>query len=184
MTISLPSNATVITGASDGIGKEFASQLAKKKFNVLLVSRTESKLQALAQELGTVTRYCVANKVDNRSTNFFLQSKLMALKRRLLLWISLKAMPLTTLTLDNLSTASKSVCSVCQKLKSLKFAYQPPMTCSPFRYWLIVNNVGTNHDIPTPFAEESEETISNIVEVNINGALKTTKLVLPQMKAR
>jgi short-subunit dehydrogenase len=72
LTISLSSNATVITGASDGIGKEFASQLAKKKFNVLLVSRTESKLQALAEELGTVTRYCVANKVDNTSTNFFL----------------------------------------------------------------------------------------------------------------
>jgi 17beta-estradiol 17-dehydrogenase / very-long-chain 3-oxoacyl-CoA reductase len=47
-----------------------------------------------------------------------------------------------------------------------------------------VNNVGTNHDIPTPFAEESDETIANIVEVNINGALKTTKLVIPQMKAK
>jgi len=49
-------NQLVITGASDGIGKEFASQLAKKKFNLLLVSRTESKLQALAQELGMITR--------------------------------------------------------------------------------------------------------------------------------
>ncbi|CAN6620660.1 very-long-chain 3-oxoacyl-CoA reductase [Trichomonascus vanleenenianus] len=41
----------VITGASDGIGKEFAYQLAFKGFNVGLVSRTESKLQALAQEI-------------------------------------------------------------------------------------------------------------------------------------
>jgi len=42
----------VITGASDGIGKEFAFQLASKKLNIVLVSRTESKLKALAQELG------------------------------------------------------------------------------------------------------------------------------------
>jgi 17beta-estradiol 17-dehydrogenase / very-long-chain 3-oxoacyl-CoA reductase len=43
----------VITGASDGIGKEFALQLASKGFNVLLVSRTESKLQALASEISS-----------------------------------------------------------------------------------------------------------------------------------
>lgn len=42
----------VITGASDGIGKEFAFQLASKKMNIVLVSRTESKLKAIAAELG------------------------------------------------------------------------------------------------------------------------------------
>ncbi|KAG9238936.1 hypothetical protein BJ875DRAFT_274490 [Amylocarpus encephaloides] len=41
----------VITGASDGIGKEYAIQLAQKGFNLVLVSRTESKLQNLAQEI-------------------------------------------------------------------------------------------------------------------------------------
>lgn len=41
----------VVTGASDGLGKEFATQLAKKGLNVLLVSRTESKLIALAQDI-------------------------------------------------------------------------------------------------------------------------------------
>lgn len=50
----------VITGASDGIGKEFAFQLASKKMNVVLVSRTESKLKAIAQELGKAfDSYCV-----------------------------------------------------------------------------------------------------------------------------
>lgn len=41
----------VVTGASDGIGKQFAMQLAQKKFNVVLVSRTLSKLESLASEI-------------------------------------------------------------------------------------------------------------------------------------
>ncbi|KAK3641796.1 hypothetical protein LTR56_011123 [Elasticomyces elasticus] len=41
----------VITGASDGIGKEYALQLAKKGYNVFLVSRTQSKLDALETEI-------------------------------------------------------------------------------------------------------------------------------------
>lgn len=40
-----------MTGASDGLGKEFATQLAHKGFNLVLVSRTQSKLDALAKEL-------------------------------------------------------------------------------------------------------------------------------------
>ncbi|KAK4460880.1 hypothetical protein QBC42DRAFT_271332 [Cladorrhinum samala] len=41
----------VVTGASDGLGKEFASQLAAKGFNLVLVSRTKSKLETLSREL-------------------------------------------------------------------------------------------------------------------------------------
>ncbi|KAG0292917.1 hypothetical protein BGZ98_002415, partial [Dissophora globulifera] len=41
----------IVTGATDGIGKEFALQLASKKMNLVLVSRTESKLKAIAKEL-------------------------------------------------------------------------------------------------------------------------------------
>ncbi|KAK5654501.1 hypothetical protein OQA88_7130 [Cercophora sp. LCS_1] len=41
----------VVTGASDGLGKEFATQLAAKGFNLVLVSRTQSKLDTLANEL-------------------------------------------------------------------------------------------------------------------------------------
>ncbi|CUS24435.1 LAQU0S16e01640g1_1 [Lachancea quebecensis] len=37
----------VVTGASDGIGKEYARQLAKRGFNLILISRTLSKLEAL-----------------------------------------------------------------------------------------------------------------------------------------
>lgn len=41
----------LVTGSSDGIGKEFALQLAKEGFNVILLARTEAKLQAVRQEI-------------------------------------------------------------------------------------------------------------------------------------
>lgn len=37
-----------MTGATDGIGLEFVRQLAKKGFNVLLVSRNTEKLSEIA----------------------------------------------------------------------------------------------------------------------------------------
>jgi short-subunit dehydrogenase len=43
---------TLITGASSGIGEEFARQLAARGENVALVARSEAKLRALCDELG------------------------------------------------------------------------------------------------------------------------------------
>lgn len=40
-----------MTGASDGIGKEYALQLAAKGYNLFLVSRTMSKLESLVTEI-------------------------------------------------------------------------------------------------------------------------------------
>ncbi|XP_058058613.1 very-long-chain 3-oxoacyl-CoA reductase [Anopheles bellator] len=43
----------LITGATDGIGKAYAQALAKKGLNVILVSRTLSKLEDVAKEIET-----------------------------------------------------------------------------------------------------------------------------------
>lgn len=45
----------LITGASSGIGEEFARKFAKNGFNVILVARNEEKLQALKMELEKTT---------------------------------------------------------------------------------------------------------------------------------
>lgn len=43
----------VITGSSDGIGKQYAFNLASKGMNVMLISRTDSKLVEVAKEITT-----------------------------------------------------------------------------------------------------------------------------------
>ncbi|MGI8494394.1 MAG: SDR family NAD(P)-dependent oxidoreductase [Pyrinomonadaceae bacterium] len=43
--------ATLITGASGGIGEAFARALAREKHNLVLVARSENKLHALCDEL-------------------------------------------------------------------------------------------------------------------------------------
>lgn len=43
----------VVTGASEGIGREFSLQLAKKGYNVLVLARNKAALGALVNEIGT-----------------------------------------------------------------------------------------------------------------------------------
>lgn len=45
--------SALITGASSGIGKEFANQLASRGFDLVLVARDEARLNAVGQELSS-----------------------------------------------------------------------------------------------------------------------------------
>ena len=46
-----PSSTAVITGASSGIGEEFARQLAARGHGVFLVARREDRLRKLADDI-------------------------------------------------------------------------------------------------------------------------------------
>ncbi|KAJ3316295.1 hypothetical protein HDU76_001909 [Blyttiomyces sp. JEL0837] len=123
----------LITGASDGIGKEFALQLAKSGFNVILMARTQSKLDQVSSE--AQQKYGVKSIV----------------------------IPF------DFSTASDPEYA---KVKSI---------IEPLDIGVLINNVGVNHEFPTPFLEESHEIIDAIIQVNIISQLKITRLVAPKM---
>lgn len=44
----------VVTGATDGIGKEYARELARLGINIILISRNIEKLTRVAQEIGNL----------------------------------------------------------------------------------------------------------------------------------
>ncbi|MGV2826649.1 SDR family NAD(P)-dependent oxidoreductase [Myxosarcina sp. GI1(2024)] len=51
----------LVTGASSGIGEAFARELARKKIDLVLVARSQNKLQQLATELAD--KYAIATEV-------------------------------------------------------------------------------------------------------------------------
>ncbi|KAL6080668.1 Inactive hydroxysteroid dehydrogenase-like protein 1 [Balamuthia mandrillaris] len=64
----------VVTGASDGIGKGYATTLASRGFNVVLISRTKSKLDAVAREIEDnykVKTKVVAVQFGSKDTSYF-----------------------------------------------------------------------------------------------------------------
>lgn len=65
--------ATLITGASSGIGETFARRLAAEKHNLFLVARSEEKLKLLCNELsgkfGIVALYAAIDLIEVDSDN-------------------------------------------------------------------------------------------------------------------
>ena len=127
----------VITGASDGLGKEFALQLARSGFNILLVSRTASKLIALEEEI--------------TSKNPSVQTK--------------------SLAMDYAQNDDADFETLKAAVNELDVA-------------VLINNVGKSHSIPTPFALTPEDEMTDIININCHGTLRTTQLVVPGMQQR
>ncbi|XP_017155236.1 hydroxysteroid dehydrogenase-like protein 1 [Drosophila miranda] len=70
----------VITGATDGIGKEYARELARQGLNLVLVSRTKEKLIAVTNEIESQykikTKWIVADFVKGREVYEHIEKEL------------------------------------------------------------------------------------------------------------
>lgn len=123
----------IVTGCTDGIGKEFAVQLAKEGFNIILVSRNTQKLEDVSRIIrdsyDVSTEIYAMDYSKNKQEDF-----------------------------DNLAELIR-----------------------PLDVRVLINNVGKSHDMPTYFNEESQQNITDIIEINIKSLLYMTKLVVPSM---
>jgi short-subunit dehydrogenase len=122
---------TLITGASEGIGKVFAEAFAKRGDNLILVARTRSKLEQISQELSR--KY----KIDAI------------------------AIPLDL----SAHGAAKALFDSCQG-KEVK---------------TLVNNAGFG--FLGAFADQSLESVSKMISLNITVLTELAHLFLPQIKA-
>ncbi|KDE06030.1 hypothetical protein MVLG_03584 [Microbotryum lychnidis-dioicae p1A1 Lamole] len=127
----------VVTGATAGIGRDFALQLAAAGFNVFLASRTASKLEEISQEI---------------------TSKFPSIKTQVH-------------SIDFASASSEDYKAFGNALESLEVG-------------VLINNVGKSYDEPMFFQDLPDQDSADIIEININATLKTTKLVLPGMISR
>ncbi len=58
----------LVTGASEGIGREFAKQLAAGGYQITAVARNEARLKQLIKEIGKNHSYLIADLSDPKST--------------------------------------------------------------------------------------------------------------------
>ena len=63
-----------MTGASDGIGKAYCHELAKQGLNVVLMSRTKAKLDAVAEELSEECTHTHTQKHTHTHTHTHAQT--------------------------------------------------------------------------------------------------------------
>ncbi|KAI9345272.1 hypothetical protein BDR26DRAFT_835271 [Obelidium mucronatum] len=130
-----PGSWAIVTGASDGIGREFAAQLAGA-CGVLLVARSAAKLGAAAADIR-------------------------------------RANPAATVRTHVLDLAAATDADWAQ-LRAVVEALGGPVA-------ILVNNVGTSHEMPVEFLDEKDDVINAIVQVNIQAHLKITQIVAPML---
>ncbi|XP_044575018.1 very-long-chain 3-oxoacyl-CoA reductase isoform X1 [Cotesia glomerata] len=125
----------VVTGATDGLGKAYAQALAAKGLDIVLVSRSLVKLEAVAKELRTT--YGVETRV-------------------------LEA---------DLTEGPPVYAKIAKLIEGLEVG-------------VLVNNAGMSYDHPEIFTNITEETITNILQLNVAATTGIARAVLPGMMER
>lgn len=128
----------VVTGATDGIGKAYAIELARAGMNVVLISRSADKLKEAAAEVEA------ANKKTKVSTK---------------------------IVVADFSEGNKIYPAIEQALAGLEIG-------------VLVNNVGISYEYPEYFLQISDQTVDQLVQLNVVAVTKMTKMVLPGMVER
>ena len=127
----------VVTGATDGIGKAMAFEMARKGQSIFLISRSQEKLEATRSEL---------------------LAKYPAVEVRIL-----------AIDFSKLDHGSRQ--KIAEELKKLDVG-------------VLVNNVGISYPYTRYYFELSDETVEQLITLNVESTTWMTRLVLPGMIER
>ncbi|NWH56128.1 HSDL1 protein, partial [Geococcyx californianus] len=122
----------VVTGSTDGIGKAYAEELAKRGVNIILISRNKEKLEAVSKSISETY------KVE------------------------------TVFIVADFSKGRETYPAIKEALKDREIG-------------ILVNNVGIFYPYPDYFTNLSEDTLWDMINVNIASANMMTHIVLPGM---
>ncbi|PLW16719.1 hypothetical protein PCANC_17523 [Puccinia coronata f. sp. avenae] len=155
----IPKNSSswaIITGPTNGIGKEFAIELAKAGFNLFLIGRNFNKLTDLRDEL-----------LKNVNPSIEVEFETIDLSEHAGKEKDSKPVPVEE------QTQGKDWSKILEKLKQIS-------TRSNFS--ILINNAGLSHSQPMEFQmNDLDQDINSIINVNVFSVLYLTKLVLPFM---
>jgi 17beta-estradiol 17-dehydrogenase / very-long-chain 3-oxoacyl-CoA reductase len=145
----------VVTGSTDGIGKEYAKELAKQGLNIVLISRTESKLAAIAKEIG---EYWLLSSCALRPS-------------------------LTLISCSAESTYSVKTKFIAVDFGSGREIYDEiRRELQLLDIGILVNNVGRMYDFPNDLDQISEDLLWQIININVGAVTMMSRLIIPQMK--
>lgn len=152
----------MITGATDGIGREYARGLAKRRINVILISRTESKLHELCAEIklkyGVKAKYIVADFTRGPP----IYANIERVLEEIPVGILGKSFPIHSSDSQN----------------NLNFRFSSP---SPY---CSVNNVGVAVEYPDELHKLPKQILWDTTNVNVAACTLLTRIVAPGMVKR
>ncbi|XP_077378144.1 17-beta-hydroxysteroid dehydrogenase type 3 isoform X1 [Festucalex cinctus] len=168
----------VVTGASEGIGRQYAFVLAEQGMNVVIMSRTKVTLDKVAKEISETTGRMVKVVVaDFTKDNIFtdIEEELKYLD----IGVLGNTSSLYTKSSLSLFAYTCTMASNCYPMQSIKAG----CVC----YCVPVNNVGmVPSAVPRRFLEDEDldQTIMRIINCNVRTMVKMCKIILPGMENR
>lgn len=155
---NISSSWAIITGPTNGIGKEFAIELAKRGFNLFLIGRNLEKLQSLETEI-----------LQNYNPNIDIEIGTIDLSKNL-----------GDQRSDDSSIAPIEHQTQTNDWKKVLETLNRISTKSNIS--ILINNAGLSHSKPTEFhMNDLDKDINSIINVNVLSVLYLTKLVVPFM---
>ena len=162
----------VVTGATDGIGKAMAFELARKGLNVLLVGRSAEKLAAVKDECSAQhSQVSIKTEVVD-----FVSCRLPCVASSPCFGLfSARACCDSSFPRSCLSTQAKFSKADSQRVTDM---------LSKIEVGVLVNNVGISYPFPQWFHELTDDEVDSIMNVNLQSVVWMTRAVLPQMLDR